>query len=401
MSRIVLATPDARFHRRVRLVFGGALNGDLRQLPEHLVLQDPAQLVSRINEAAGGAPEVVVVGPGLEVGAALTLARRIDQERPEISVVLVADPTPELWSQALRAGVRAVLSPEAPDAELREVFERASQTAARRRANLVPGGEEGGQLGRVITVASPKGGSGKTTIATNLAVGLAAVHPGQVVLVDADLQFGDVASALQLVPEHTIAEAARALGGLDAMGLKVFLTSHPSELWALCAPESPAEGELIGGEQLGQILRLLAAEFRYVVVDTSAGLSEQTLSALESSTDLVVICSMDVPSVRSLKKELDSLNELGMTTQRRLFVLNRADARVGMEARDIEATLGLTVNVAVPSSRLVPLSINQGVPVVQSDPRSAVARALQQLAGCFVEHPAPPAGGRFRRRTPR
>ena len=145
-----------------------------------------------------------------------------------------------------------------------------------------------------------------------------------------------------------------------------------------------------------QIVDMLAAEFAYVVVDTAAGLDEYALSAAERSDDLVFVCVTDVPSVRGLRKALDVLDLLGMTKQQRHLVLNRSDDKVGLSARDVEATLGLAVATSVPTSRPIQIAINQGAPVVESDPRTPAARALVELSSRFVQEPAA-AGGRARR----
>ena len=134
--------------------------------------------------------------------------------------------------------------------------------------------------GRVITIASPKGGVGKTTVSTNLAIGLTAAAPQSTVLVDLDVQFGDVASALSMVPEYTLPDVVRGPASEDTMVLKTFLTQHPSGLYAVCGAESPAAGDTVRGRTI-RLLAMLAREFRYVVVDTAPGLSEQTLAALD------------------------------------------------------------------------------------------------------------------------
>ena len=391
-ARIILVTPNIAYEQRVRQAFGEGLNGDLRRLSAAPTGFDGAQA---LNGLAADSPDVVALGPGLPVETVLDIARRLDHERPEISVLVIADPTPDLWERALRAGVRDLLPPEAADANVRAAFQRALDTAERRRTNLVGEPEQSGSGGRVIVVLSPKGGSGKTTTATNLAVGLAAGAPGQVAIADLDLQFGDVASALGLNPEHSLADAARSPGTLDPVALKTLLTPHPSSLYALCAPDSPAEGEQVDADLAAEAVRILASEFSYVIVDTSAGLSEHTLAALEVATDLLLLCAMDVPSVRSLRKEILALEQLGMTRQVRHFVLNRADARVGLATEDVEATVGLSVNVAVSSSRSVPLSLNQGSPLLESDARSPVAKQFQQLVDRFAEQPAARSTGLF------
>lgn len=399
--RVLLATPHAGYEQRVRRAFGNGLNGDLRRWDPDTPTDHDDGLVA---EVARTGPDVVAIGPDVDLADALLLAHQLEQERPETTVILISEPSPQLWQQALRAGVRDVLAPDALDADVRAVFDRAMEVATRRRHNLVGDADGPGASGRIVTVLSPKGGSGKTTVSSNLAVGLAQREPDRVVLVDLDLQFGDVATALRLNPEHSLVDVIRASGpnsriALDGMLLKSFLTAHPSGLWALCGPDSPADGEEIGADQATRVIRTLAEEFRYVVVDTDAGLSEHVLSALEISTDLVLVCAMDVPSVRSLRKELDALELLGMTRQRRHLLINRADSKVGLDLQDVEAILGMRVDVAVPSTRAVPLSLNQGSPVVESDPRSSVSRQLFGLVDRFSEVPAEDHDpGRRRRR---
>ncbi len=392
--RILLATPHAGYEQRVRQAFGATLNGDLRRWD---VAHGEVTPDGLLQQLANSSPDVVAIGPDLETDDALALARELEQTRPEISVLLVSEPTPELWQHALRAGVRDVVAPDAVDADLRTAFERTMEVAARRRHNLVGDTDGPGSAGRIISVLSPKGGSGKTTVSSNLAVGLAMAEPNQVAIVDLDLQFGDVAASLGLSPQHTLVDAVRAPGELDGMALKSFLSSHHSDLWALCGPESPAEGEDVTADQAKQVVEKLADEFRYVVVDTGAGLDEHTLSAVEASTDLVLVCAMDVTSVQSLRKEIAALDQLGMTHQRRHLVINRADSKVGLDLRDVEASIDMPVDVAVSSSRAVPLSLNQGLPVIASETRSQVARQFAQLVERFAEQPAAVPGARRRK----
>jgi len=392
--RILLATPHAGYEQRVRQAFGATLNGDLRRWD---IAHGEVTADGLLQQLEHGSPDVVAIGPDLETDDALKLAQQLEETRPEISVLLVCEPTPELWQHALRAGVRDVVAPDAVDQELRAAFQRTMEVASRRRQNLVGDTDASSSSGRIISVLSPKGGSGKTTVASNLAVGLAMADPNQAAIVDLDLQFGDVAAALGLTPQHTLVDAVRSPGQMEGLTLKSFLSAHQSDLWALCGPDSPAEGEEISAEQAKQVVQTLAGEFRYVVVDTGAGLDEHTLSTLEVATDLVLVCTMDVTSIRSLRKEIMALDQLGMTHQRRHLVINRADSKVGLDLRDVEASIGMSVDVAVPSSRVVPLSLNQGLPLVAGDPRSPVARQFTELVERFAELPAAAAGGRRRK----
>jgi pilus assembly protein CpaE len=396
--RILLATPSAGYEQRVRQAFDAAVNGDLRRWESTLA---PITADALLAELEGSAPDVVAIGPDLPLADALAVAAQLERHRPEISVVLVSEPTPELWRDALRAGVTDVLAPDAVGGDVREVFDRALEVAARRRHNLAGDAHQETTSGRIITVLSPKGGSGKTTVCSNLAVALAMAEPDQVAIVDLDTQFGDVSTTLRLTPEHNLLDAVRAPSHGDSLTLKSFLTPHSSSLWSLCGPDSPADGEEIGAAAARDVVAKLADEFAFVVVDTCAGLTEHTLEVIDISTDLILMCALDVASIRSLRKEVDALDQLGLTQARRHFIINRADSKVGLDIRDVEATVGMPVDISVPSSRIVPLSMNQGIPVVESQPRSPVARQMTRLAGRFTgsrDESSVPAVARRRRR---
>jgi pilus assembly protein CpaE len=395
---VLLLTPDDTFAERAGEVLGPTV--DVQRVEGDPLAENPRHSVPVILERYGDA-DVIIVGPDVDPHLALDYAYEFDLQRPDLSVVLCASVSADILSEALHAGVRDVFDPLAADDRILDAYKRATEAAARTRRRLVSD-ERKASDSRVIAVASPKGGSGKTTIATNLAIGLAQTAPSQVVIADLDLQFGDVATALQLMPEANIADAARTVAQLDTMSLKVLLTHHPQDLYALCAPESPVEGERMTAMQTTEIINVLRQAFKYVVIDTTAGLGEHTLAALEAATDIVLICAMDVPGVRSFRTTLITLDEIGLTTAERHLVLTRADARVGLAIDDIERTIGRPIDVAIPSSRTVPLSLNQGTPILESDQRrNAVTQALWQLTGRFADVPMTSPGERRRRRKRR
>ncbi len=394
MSRVVLAAADEDLVLRVKQ----AAEGDVNVLPSGRLPGDPARLFEQLLD--GELPDVLLIGPLAPAADVLTLAARLDVQSPGISVVLVADPSPEMLQAAMRAGIRDVLPAQAEVPEIRAAVERAGQAAAGRRRVLRPVEETARYTGRVITVASPKGGVGKTTVSTNLAIGLTAAAPQSTVLVDLDVQFGDVASALSLVPEYTLPDVVRGPASEDTMVLKTFLTQHPSGLYAVCGAESPAAGDTVRGEDVTRLLAMLAREFRYVVVDTAPGLSEQTLAALDRATDVVMLTSMDVPGVRGLRKELDVLRELCMIPAGRHVVMNFADPKGGLSVRDVELAIGTGVDVVLPRSANVPASTNQGVPLLQAGRRrDPMVKELQRLVSRFAATPLKAPRGRARHRA--
>jgi pilus assembly protein CpaE len=274
------------------------------------------------------------------------------------TVVVSRDMSPELF-----VDVSATLS------SMGVVVETDGFTAAPRRS-------------KVIVVVAPKGGAGKTAVSSNLSVALAQRHPGRVVAVDLDVQFGDLGLALSLSPEHTLAQLARS-SQIDATTIKLHLTPAPSGLFVLAGASDPVDAESIGHTHVSHVLRMLAQNFDFVVVDTPAGLDDLTLAALECATDLLLVSSLDVTSIRSLRNALDAFDRIGISAERTLL-LNRADSKVGLDPSDAEDVMGMKIACSIPSSREIPLSLNLGNPVVISEPKSAVAKQLQQLAQLYA-----------------
>ena len=202
-----------------------------------------------------------------------------------------------------------------------------------------------------------------------------------VVVVDLDLQFGDVASGLRLEPERSVLDAVT--GPMDSLSLKTYLAHHSTNLYALCAPRNPADAERISPDQVEQLIGRLASEFQYVVVDTSPGLGDHVLAVLDQASDAVWVCGMDIPSVRGLRTGLDVLSELNLLPEHRHLVLNMADRRSGLTVQDVEATLGLPVDVVLPRSKALPMATNRGVPALQDGPRDSTVKSLGRLVDRF------------------
>lgn len=397
MSRFVLITPSPDFAERMQGAVEGTLSGGVYTVPTAELPEQPEQIFDLLG---GVRPAVVVLGPGVPLDGALRLAMIFDVRFPDVAVLLAAEADAELMLQAMRAGIRDVVSANVEPEQLRVVLQRSVQTSeGRRREASLPAPPTEDHRGRVIGVFSPKGGVGKTTLATNIAVGLGKVAPMNVVIVDLDLQFGDIASGLDLDPEHTVTDGVSRAAAQDSLVLKAFLTLHPAGIYALCAPRDPVEADHITPEQVARLLRQLADQFEYVVVDTAPGLGECTLSALEECTDGVWVTGMDVPGVRGLRSSLDVLGRLGLLPETRHLVINMADPKAGLSVRDVEATVGVPVDVSVPRSRWVSYSTNRGVPVLQSTRRDKATAALAAVVDRFTSGGAASARRRVHRRV--
>lgn len=379
MSRFLLLTADAPFQEKLRHATAGGLAGDVLTFSPDLTAQ-PEDVLDLLTVQQ---PEVLVLGPGVPHDGVLRLATIVDVRFPNLSMVLVAEENADVVLSAMRSGIRDVIDPTADIPSIRLLLERACQAyASRHRAEHVQAVAKQDQ-GMVIGVFSPKGGVGKTTIATNLAVGLGKLAPMGVVLVDLDLQFGDVASNLYLTPEYSVLDAVSGSASEDTMVLKAFLTPHPSGIYALCAPSNPADADSISASQLEVLIKQLTSEFPYVVIDTGPGLTEHSLSALEQCTDAVWVTGMDVPSVRGLRAGLNVLGKLDLFPESRHVVLNFADSKTGLSVQDVEATLGAPVDVSIPRSRGLSLATNRGIPLLQNDVRDPATKRLRGLVQRF------------------
>jgi pilus assembly protein CpaE len=225
-----------------------------------------------------------------------------------------------------------------------------------------------------------KGGVGRTTIAVNLAVELARGAANEVVLVDLDLVAGEVDLLLGLEARSTVATVAVPGVPLDATVLKLSLTAHPSGLLVLPAPETLVDADAVDPDRLLDLLRLLKVAFRLVVVDTAPGAGAPLAAAAEAADHLLVVATPDLGGIRSLRRNLDGLDQLGLTQARRQLVVNRSDQRTGLSAQAIENMVDLPVSHTIPECREIPVAANQSLPLVEAYPKAEAVRAFRELA---------------------
>jgi pilus assembly protein CpaE len=325
---------------------------------------------------------VVVLGVTIDAEAAFRFAETSRVHNPALGVILVRRRMDtSLLADALRAGMREVVTDRDLPA-LGAAVRRATDLARQLRAQVEGGHDAEDELprGRVVTIFSAKGGCGKTTISTNLAVALADRGRREVCLVDLDLAFGDVAIALQLFPAHTIADAVPLADSLDESGLAGLLTPHSPGLTTLVAPVEPGAAESIPASLVADLLRILRGMFDFVVVDTPPAFTDHVLAAFDASEVIGLLATLDVPALKNLKLTLETLELLNYPRDKWRVMLNRADAKVGLTIGEVESTLGSKIVSQIPSSRAVPASVNRGVPIVLDEPNHPVSQAIKAFA---------------------
>jgi pilus assembly protein CpaE len=304
------------------------------------------------------------------------------KHRPDRPVVVMSEASPNgFLRQAFEAGADDVITlPQSSE----QVAFTLQKVIARRKGLTVPGRASAS----LVAVLGPKGGTGKTLIATNLAVALAQ-RDANVVLVDLDLQFGDIGLALGLSPERTMYDLMKSGPPFDHEKLDRHLMKHSSGVKVLIAPTRPDQASAVSIEFLRDIYASLRTMCDAVIVDTPPGFTPEVIATIDVSTEVCMVGMLDSLSLKNTKLGLETLDLMGYDTDHVSLVLNRADSRVGITSDDVSTIVGRGPDVSVPSDREIPRSVNEGTPIVAAKPGSGAAKAFRSLADRYAKAPAP------------
>lgn len=328
---------------------------------------------------------LVLLGPAYKLEDAQKLLRNYSTSLRYVKVILLVGKTStSLLKEAIKLNIHDVLEFPFTYHDLNESIKRVKDIFKEILAEQTGVPEEKVALvkkgAKKITVLGTKGGSGKSFIATNLAIDLANLLKKRVTLFDLNYQFGDVALMLNLFPKHTVYDIMSVVDQLDSEMLNSFLTTHSSGVKVLPAPIDPTQDEAISTKTTKKILDILSDFNDYIVIDTPSSFSDNVLLILEETDCLCMITGMDVPSIKNLKITLQLLEQLKFPSEKIFLILNRADTKVGITIDEIKKTIGRrNIDITIPSNRVVPLSVNKGVPVVTDAPRSSVSKSIHKL----------------------
>ena len=318
--------------------------------------------------------DVVLHVAGLNSAIAHEVAALREQTTAPIVLALVGSQPEGLVDEALEASLADILILPQPA----DVIAFSLRKAARDRA----GGQT--KASRVIMVSSTKGGTGKTTIAVNLATGLAETGL-RTLLVDLDVQFGDVGIVLGLDrPGKTLHDLIAVADDLDAEKLRGYVLRHESGLAILPAPLRPEEGEAIDATRIASVLQTARGMYDAIVVDTAPLFDGPMLTALDRSDQLLLVSTPDVPSMKNIRLALQTLELLGFPIERVALIANRSGMAGGASPAEMADTIGKEIRFVIPEDSIVPKSINSGVPGVIMDPRSRFARAVRDIVDALV-----------------
>jgi len=326
--------------------------------------------------------DVVVVGCyGHDDGVTEIVGHAV-KHRPDRPVVVMSEASPNgFLRQAFEAGADDVITLPQPPEQVAFTIEK---VIARKKGLAVPGKA----AAPIIAILGPKGGTGKTLIATNLAVALAQ-RDANVVLVDLDLQFGDIGLALGLSPERTMYDLMKAGPPFDHEKLDRHLIRHSSGVKVLIAPTRPDQASAVSIDFLRDIYASLRTMCDAVIVDTPPGFTPEVIATIDVSSEICMVGMLDSLSLKNTKLGLETLDLMGYDTDHVSLVLNRADSRVGITPDDVSTIVGRGPDVSVPSDREIPRSVNEGTPIVASRQSSGAAKAFRSLADRYAKTPAP------------
>ncbi len=354
----------------------GSVTADIRPRPEIVACERPGAIGDVLDE--DGPFDVIVAGPALGTKAGLSRVQAAHDELPSSSVLLAFSKRPDVsLREIVRTGAVDLLHLPVDDESLKEAVERAISFATHRTATTEAVAAATPSTGTVFTVASATGGCGKTFFSTNLAYFLRQHTGKRTCIVDLDLQFGEVSTALRLRPRATISDALQGEEGQDGLGhIEEYVLSHDTGIQVLPAPRDPSEADRINPPDVTRVIEALRSRYDYVVVDTPAALTEIVLAAFDLSDSLYVMATLDLPSVRNMGVFLSTLERLKIPADNINLILNKAESDVGIDVDQVARLFPQGFAAVLPYAREVSKSVNVGTPVLAFSPRSDISRKL-------------------------
>lgn len=335
-------------------------------------------------------PDIILMDINMPVMDGIRATEEITISVPDTAVIIMSvQGEYEYLRKAMSAGAREYLSkPFSSDDLIATIIKTYDTESKRRDHSSVPKTSENIKS-KVITVFSTKGGVGKTTIASNLAVSIARSAKKKVALVDLDLQFGDIAIMLNVSVKDTISDLIKEIHLLDNNLMEDYLVTHFSGVRVLPAPIKPEYAECITSCHVDKIINTLKESYHYIVVDTSASFHETVLASLDMSDKILMVSTLDLPTIKNIKGGLDVMESLHYPKDKISIILNKASEQYGIKYKDFENTVKHPIWGYVPEdSHTVITSANKGFPFVMTRTETKVAKAILNIANDIVKDKA-------------
>ncbi|MEJ2719522.1 MAG: response regulator [bacterium] len=360
--------------RRARVYVKRRMAGDgIRVIGEADNTQAGLRLVRGLQ------PDCVLMELEASAGQTLETVKTIKEELPDTGIILSShESSPQLILSCIRAGAQEFVSRPIDAGELEKAFEHMRQLLSRTSGN-------GKKRGKVISVFSGKGGIGATSVVANLGVALAEHPNSKTVLVDLCFHMGDLGLMLDQTPKYSLVDALSD-GSVDSGKLPSVLCQHESGVYLLTVAASPEMADEINAAHMTDLFGQLSSMFDYVLVDVGRHLDDRTVEVLSISDGVLFLSSLDLPTIRNVKRYLDIFDELEIDRALIHLVVNRFQKKSRLTLTDLENTVGLETFWAIPNDFApISLGIDRGNPAVLEAPKSKVAQNFKDLAECVCE----------------
>ena len=310
-------------------------------------------------------------------GNILTFVEGVKKKYPLTSVFITCDQKDsDLILEAMRAGADDYLLKPVNKIELARAIEKLTRQVLIRRSTPLAGAEEG----KIIAVLGTKDGYGKTTVAVNIAALLARHKDRPVMIVDLDLQGGDVSTFLNIKPNYTIADVARNVNSIDANYVKGAMYRHESGVYMLAEPKNVSEVEEVTAPKIKAVLNLLKEMGGYVIVDGGYSFDERALTVMDMSDMIILVGVLTLPAIRNIQKSLAVFRDLGYGKDKVKLIINRSGANEDIKANYAEDTLNYPISWVIPNEyQTVVTSINRGIPLVTLAPASSITKSFSDM----------------------
>ncbi|MBS4025797.1 MAG: response regulator [Clostridia bacterium] len=380
MIKLMIVDDVEETRRNIRRIL--ALEDDIMVVGEAEDGQEAIILAKKIN------PDVILMDINLPEVDGITATESIALSCPDTTIIIMSvQEEKEYLKKALIAGAKEYIVKPFNIDELIQTVRNVYAVEEKRRkvVNInTPTKMADERDCQVVSVFSTKGGVGKSTIAVNLAVSIAKNAKKKVALMDLDLQFGDVAVMLNVLPRRTISELIQDFDNLDVEGLEQFLIDHDSGVKILPAPNRPEYAELVEAHHVEKIIKILKKTYDYIVVDSPPFFHDTNMAALDMSDQILLIAALDLSTIKNSKLSLETFETLHQKIKTKM-VVNRSTEENGIKVADLEHSLSFLSACQIPSDgRMVVGAINKGIPFVTSDPDSKMSRSIGQLTELVI-----------------
>lgn len=324
-------------------------------------------------------PMVVILEVGDDIGLSIERIIRILDRFPQVSIVATSkDRSSETILKVMRSGATEYLLRPVGETDLAFALQKLGRFFPTKPVSEV-------SVGNILTVFSPKGGVGVTTIAINLALDIYEYTKEPTVIVDLDLNAGDVTTFLNMKPHYTITDVTANINRLDKSFLQGVIAKHESGIFVLAEPQKVEEGVSISGAEINRVLSLLKTMFSYIIIDAET-VSERTTTAIKMSDIVLLVFFMSLPAIKNIKRHLKYFEKIGLGKDRLKIVINRYLKKGGITVEDAGKAINYPIFRTLPNDYNTAIScLNKGIPLSIGGPKSQLNISIKEMADALIK----------------